>query len=130
MAPKGILCVDDEALLVMSLKLELARMLGDDVVIETAMHPEDALEAAKALVSDGTGLALLITDWVMPRVGGAGLIRAVREIVPGLPVIVMTGHADEAEILAAVEGEGLTRIVPKPWQARTLSAAIHELASF
>jgi two-component system cell cycle sensor histidine kinase/response regulator CckA len=50
-----------------------------------------ALELARATPSIG----LLVTDVTMPGMLGPALAAAVREIVPGLPVLYMSGHTEE-----------------------------------
>src|SRR5688572_15368464 len=50
-----------------------------------------ALELARATPSIG----LLVTDVMMPGMLGPALASAVREIVPGLPVLYMSGHTEE-----------------------------------
>ena len=52
------------------------------------------------LRSDGVGesIASVVTDHIMPDVSGAEFVKALREIRPDVPVIVITGHPDaEAE---------------------------------
>jgi YesN/AraC family two-component response regulator len=47
-----ILCVDDEEIVLRSLKRELYDTLGEEYVIETAEDGEDALEVFKELLKD------------------------------------------------------------------------------
>jgi two-component system, cell cycle sensor histidine kinase and response regulator CckA len=51
-----------------------------------------ALELARATSSIG----LLVTDVMMPGMLGPALAAAVREVVPGLPVLYMSGHTEGA----------------------------------
>ncbi|HET6467903.1 MAG TPA: response regulator [Geminicoccaceae bacterium] len=70
-----ILIVDDEALIAMSLEFALTAQ-GHEV--RTAVNGRRALE-----VLDGFTPDVVVTDYMMPRMDGAELIRAVRER-PGL----------------------------------------------
>jgi two-component SAPR family response regulator len=55
----------------------------------------------------------------MPRMNGARLPTAAREIRPELPILLMTGHAE----LSAGSGVALPRIM-KPYQQDQLAAEI------
>jgi CheY-like chemotaxis protein len=41
---------------------------------------------------------LLITDYAMPHVSGAEVIRQARDLNPGLRAMIITGYADEGSI--------------------------------
>jgi DNA-binding response OmpR family regulator len=43
-------------------------------------------------------VGLLVTDLAMPRMTGAELAVQARGLRPGLPVLVLTGHADAAPL--------------------------------
>lgn len=52
----------------------------------------DGLQALAVEAMDPADL--LLTDLTMPRLDGRGLIRRVRSVRPGLPVLVMSGDAN------------------------------------
>ena len=84
-----ILLVDDEA----SVRLPFARALTrlGYTVIE-AKHGRDAL----TLLSERKGpVDLIITDLVMPEMGGAELIAQVRAARPSQPVIFVSGYSQD-----------------------------------
>jgi CheY-like chemotaxis protein len=101
------LLVDDEDLVRMS----TAEMLADlgFAVIE-AGSAEDALQVVQA----GTAVDILVTDHLMPGMSGAQLVREVRALRPGLPVLIVSGYA-EVDGLAP----DLPRLV-KPFRAAEL----------
>ncbi|MDB5956394.1 ATP-binding protein [Ramlibacter sp.] len=82
-----VLLVDDEAMVRMTVKLMLERE-GHQV-----LAPADGAAALQLLVSaDCAPIDLLVTDWLMPQVGGAEVIRTARQFLPGVRVMVMTGQ--------------------------------------
>lgn len=83
-------------------------------------------EQALRLVEEGLQPDLLLTDVMMPGLDGIGLIAAVRARLPQLPVIAVTGLADNAQ-LAAAAGAGADRVLPKPYDRTTLLGAVAEL---
>ena len=55
----------------------------------------------------------LVSDMRMPGMGGAELIHAIRKVDPGLPAVMLTAHAGDAD-LAAARREGLLAVLAKP----------------
>ncbi len=60
-------------------------------VIECA-SPESALHT----IESQRGIDLLVTDVVMPNMRGPELARALRQVLPHLKVLYMSGYADES----------------------------------
>lgn len=113
-----ILLVEDEATAreVMSDTLEA---LGYNVL--EAANGQDALEI---FTRDPTQIALVLTDLVMPRMGGVELLQAVRAVRPGIKVIAMTGYPVEGEgqsLLAL----GMVAWLQKPFDYEALAATLH-----
>jgi PAS domain S-box-containing protein len=69
----------------------------------------------------GAGFDLLISDYAMPHLSGAEVIRQAREMRPGLPAIIITGYADAQSISRRPEG---VQILAKPFTPEQLTAAI------
>lgn len=91
-APGGyVLLVDDEAMVRRSLSRMLNRA-GFEVI-----EAEDGQEALRVL-SERTDVRLVLTDLLMPLVGGEVVAEAARE--RGLKVIVMSGFPDDEEKFA------------------------------
>jgi two-component system, NtrC family, response regulator HydG len=85
-SPGRILVVDDDLVTGRFLTRLLALVGGFDV---THVHePASALERIAAETWD-----LVLTDVEMPGMTGIELLQAVRRVAPGLPVVVITGHA-------------------------------------
>jgi DNA-binding response OmpR family regulator len=64
---------------------------------------------------------LVVTDLEMPRLDGRGLLKRVRRLQPGTPVIVLSACSD------AEAGSGTDGFFPKPIQVESLLARIREL---
>jgi PAS domain S-box-containing protein len=100
--------------------LHFAEQLLDDLGCRT----ECAGDAAEALaLLQEQSFDLVFTDIVMPGLSGIELARQLHIRVPGLPVLLATGHSDQL----VGEGEAHLRVLSKPYGAETLSAAIGEL---
>ncbi len=83
-----ILLVDDEEAL---LNLTAERLTGCGYHVLTAHDGLHALEIAREFSGS---IHLLLTDLMMPRMGGLALARSLTELRPGIRVAYMTGHAE------------------------------------
>lgn len=95
-APRGtetVLVVEDEDA-VRDLVRESLELHGYTVI--EAKHGEEALEILK---KRGPDVDLVLTDLVMPKMGGIQLAETLRTVAPVLKVLFMSGHTDKwAEI--------------------------------
>ena len=106
-----ILLVED----VPAVRAALATMLEDEGhAVEEAGDGHAALERLRA----GADFDLVLSDVVMPRLGGVELATAIAAELPALPVVLMTGGSD-----ARVERAGTARI-DKPFTREDLLALL------
>jgi signal transduction histidine kinase len=84
-----VLVVDDDPLVLMT-TAEMISDLGHEVI--EASSAKHALE----VLQQGALVDLVITDHAMPEMTGAHLAHKIRELWPGVPVLLATGYADGA----------------------------------
>ena len=77
--------------------------------IEEARDGAEGLAAVERRCPD-----LVITDMVMPRLDGLGLLKALQQAAPDLPVIVLTGHGSLENVLQAMREGALFDYLLKP----------------
>jgi nitrogen-specific signal transduction histidine kinase/ActR/RegA family two-component response regulator len=82
-----LLVEDEEALL--SLTAERLKERG-----YTVLQARDGIHALEVARSFNGSIHLLLTDIMMPRLGGVALARSLAELRPGIRVVFMTGHAE------------------------------------
>lgn len=121
-----VLLAEDEAQVRDFIRLTLEDM-GMRVVCAA-----DGTEALRAYADHGGAFDLLVTDLVMPQVGGASVARALRRENPDLPAVLMSGYPPETESLddlLADPKSGGRRIVflRKPINPDELADTIHAL---
>jgi signal transduction histidine kinase/CheY-like chemotaxis protein len=109
-----VLLVEDEP----AVRRVLARMLerSGHVVVPTE-DGHSALEMLRA----GAAIQVLLTDLVMPGMGGVKLAEAARRMRPGLPVIFLSGYA-EGSSAAPLPGQ----LLHKPVSAEDLDRAVRD----
>ncbi|GAB4232638.1 MAG: hypothetical protein OHK0028_08140 [Deltaproteobacteria bacterium] len=88
-----------------------------------AADGEEALRIADGF--DGE-IALVVTDVVMPKMGGKALFDRIRIRRPGIKVLYMSGYTDNAIVHHGVLEEG-TAFLQKPFTTGTLSEKIREV---
>ena len=67
--------------------------------------------------------ALLLSDIRMPGVSGIELLRDFRKLAPGVPVVMMTAHADLENAVSTFQ-EGASEYIAKPFDTEELVALI------
>jgi two-component system, cell cycle sensor histidine kinase and response regulator CckA len=117
-----ILLVEDEV----SVR-NLARMIlsGLGYKVLVASDGQDALEVQ---AGHHGAIDLLVSDVVMPRLGGGELARLLAERVPGLPVIFLSGYAPDASLTPSLLGAGVA-MISKPFTAEVLGRTVRETLS-
>ena len=110
-----VLVVEDEK----QVREAAARILakqGYDVA--TAASPEAGLALARSQRP-----ALVLTDVVMPGMSGTALVERLREFLPDLRVVYMSGYNDDVVLRAGV-ARGDVAFVQKPFDSRMLADAL------
>jgi two-component system cell cycle sensor histidine kinase/response regulator CckA len=117
-----ILLVEDEEA-VRSFAARALRMRGYNVL--EASGGEEAL----AIVKDSRHkIDLIITDVVMPNMDGPTMVRHVKTLNPDLPVIFMSGYAEEAFRKNDQSSDDI-HFLPKPFGLKQLAAKVKEVLS-
>jgi CheY-like chemotaxis protein len=116
-----ILVVDDDALM-RGLLAEWLSAAGYRV--REAAHGDTALQMLRSSPAN-----LLITDMDMPGRDGAQTIDEARRLVPGLPVIAISGGTREGQEIwmATARNFGAARMLAKPFGREALLAAIEDI---
>ena len=126
MVKKAILCVDDERIILDSLKEQIENKLGDEYIYETAENAEEGLEVIEELVAENTEVLIIVSDWLMPGIKGDEFLIEVHKKFPGIVKVMLTGQASEDAITNAKENADLHACLFKPWKEDELINTIKE----
>jgi len=124
LAKRVILCVDDEPIILNSLRDQLLRHFGDRFSYECAESADEALEVIDELNKAEVSILLIVSDWLMPGMKGDELLIRVHQKFPGIVKIMLTGHANEEAVERARKDANLHRCLAKPWTEEDLIEAL------
>ena len=91
----------------------------------TVLEAADGEEALAIAARHDGGIDLLLTDVVMPNLGGAELARRLRALRPGIRVLFMTGYSAEAVATHGVLAPD-SSLLQKPFTAEELMRRVDE----
>ncbi|HTE55992.1 MAG TPA: response regulator [Kofleriaceae bacterium] len=111
-----ILCVDDEPAVLDGLGLNLGRRYA----MSSAPSGADAL----ALIEREGAPDVIVSDMRMPGMDGATFLARVRQLYPDTVRILLTGQADTASAIKAVNEGQVFRFLTKPCAPADMLAAI------
>ena len=107
-----ILIVDDD---------DAVRQVTADILRDLRYQVVEAGSAGAAFdILDSEPVDLLLLDFAMPGMSGAEVARRVRARFPRMPILFVTGYADQA----LLDGIGESQTLGKPFEARELGETI------
>ena len=110
-----ILLVDDN---------EMVRSMVQEVLVSAGYDVHTCAEGSAALRAAATRrFDLLLTDVGLPGMNGRELADSIRERHPGLPVLFITGYAENAQNRQEFLGQGMA-MLPKPFNLNELLRAV------
>jgi len=112
-----ILCVDDERNVLRALE---RIFLDDDYEIMTASSGEEGLE----LLNAAQQVQVVISDFRMPGMNGVEFLKEVFKTHPETIRIVLSGYADTAAVVSAINEGKIYKFIPKPWNDDELRVTV------
>jgi CheY-like chemotaxis protein len=116
LATLKVVVVDDEPSM-RKVARALLLSIGVRDIHEAADGPA-GLEAIRSVAPD-----IVIVDWEMPGLDGAGFVRMVRSPdtfpYPNVPIIMLTGHGERSRVIEAIK-IGVNEFLLKPVSAKAL----------
>ncbi len=116
--PFTILLVDDEINILKALN-RLLRTDGYRLLIA-----ESGAEALNLMAQESVDL--VISDMRMPEMDGAVFLATVRQKWPDTVRILLTGHADMAQTVSAINHGEIYRFIAKPWNDQELLIIVRQ----
>jgi CheY-like chemotaxis protein len=115
---RGLLVEDDVA--VRTVARRLLQREGHTVI--EARTGEHALQRWREATRAGEQISVVVTDIVMPDMGGRELIAQLRAVEPKLPVVYVSAYL--ADAVSGLDLSGPAERLEKPFSAASLNAAV------
>jgi two-component system cell cycle sensor histidine kinase/response regulator CckA len=117
---RGILLVEDNA----GVRAFAAEVLSHaGYTVHTARHGGEGIEQ---MAKHESSIDVVVTDVVMPELGGRAMVEQLRKRRPQLPVLYITGYADDGCMIEELKATG-ARLLEKPFTAGALAEAVAAL---
>ena len=110
----GVCIVDDSVI-----SRDVVKMALGMANLEIAIEAEDGVDALEKIRAAKTKCELYILDINMPRMDGLTLLKEIRKIDAGTPVIMLTTETDKTK-MADAKSDGATGWVVKPFDTEKL----------
>ena len=118
-----IVCVDDEADILNTLKMQLKNEFKDNYFYELAESGDEALEVIEAFQEEDQ-VIVVVSDWLMPGIKGDELLMIIHQKHPKIVKVMLTGQADTAALQRAFKHANLYCCLYKPWKGEELIETI------
>jgi two-component system cell cycle sensor histidine kinase/response regulator CckA len=117
-----------ETILVVEDDVSLRDALADsfELLNYRVLQAANGREALEILEQHAGGIALVLSDMVMPEMGGQALFYALQQRGITLPVAILSGHSLENE-LESLKTQGLAGWIPKPPDIEQLSHLVERV---
>jgi len=116
---RGLVLVVDDEPMVRNMARDMLASLGLETI--TAANGTEALEVFRRM---GKNIFCVLLDLTMPGMNGCEVLGALRQIQPGLPVILASGF-DEARVMEGDHPEWPQAFLGKPYRMNDLKAALN-----
>jgi two-component system cell cycle sensor histidine kinase/response regulator CckA len=119
---KRILLVEDEDV-VRGLASSTLQFAGYSIT-----EASNGLEAVKIFEARPGEFDMVVTDVVMPQMGGRELVQAITKLQPEMKVLYLSGHIADEELQAEITKNGVP-FLPKPFKPSELITRVFEVIS-
>ncbi|MCP4340542.1 MAG: PAS domain S-box protein [Desulfobulbaceae bacterium] len=117
-----VLLVDDDEIV-----LDITRMMLTALGFEV-LSASGGIEAVEIFQQHKDVIRFVLTDFAMPHLNGLETLTALRQIAPGIPVILASGYSEE-QVIDGTHSERPQAFLAKPYAFQALKDAIyHTLA--
>lgn len=125
----AIVAVDDEKIILDSIRDQIEKKFGEKYLIEFAESAEEGLEICAYLVETGISLLLVITDYHMGGIKGDEFASILRQKYQNINILMITGCMKKNKFDELIESKTVAKIIEKPWQEKELIDIINDVSS-
>lgn len=126
---KVILIVDDELIILESLRIQISRILPDVVLLEAASSGEEAIQLIDEFYNENKDLVLVISDFNLDDLKGTDILKHAVSKFSTVEKVILSGQSN-TELIQQFNNEyGLAAVIDKPWNFGEIEEIILPLIS-
>jgi len=123
----AILCVDDERIILDSLRIQIEKNFNNKYLFEYAESADEALEVIDDLIIEGIDLLLVISDYQMPGMKGDEFAETLKTKLPDVNIFLLTGQMSEEKSIELISKHIVLKVLQKPWKEKDLLELINSI---
>ena len=126
----AVLCVDDDPVILQLIDFQMKKLVNPvNTIVESTTDPAQVEEKLEEIRSYGLEPLFLMTDFQMPGMSGAQLIRKMKKINPELNCILLSGQANDVAVAELEDEKLLFSFIGKPWREDQMKEILRPLLS-
>jgi CheY-like chemotaxis protein len=121
----AVICVDDDPIILQLIDFQMKKLVNDQTtIVETTTDPRAVEAKIEEVRSYGLEPLFVMTDYQMPGMSGAELIRKLKAKEPALDCILLSGQANDVAVEELERDHLLYSFIGKPWKEEQLLEVI------
>lgn len=126
----AILAVDDERIILDSIRMQLEKNFNAKYVLEFAESADEALEIVDSLTSGGINILLVISDYLMTGMKGDEFATILKSTYPTVNIVMLTGQMTAEASSSLIEKNIILKLISKPWHENDLVNIVNSLSVY
>lgn len=127
MSDIAIVSVDDEKIILDSIRMQLENKYKDKFLLEFAESAEEALEVIDSLTQTEIKILLVISDYSMPGMKGDEFAHRLKIKFPSINIVMLTGQISSELSTELVNKQMVIKVIQKPWKEDDLFSLLNKL---
>ena len=126
----AILAVDDERIILDSIRMQLEKNFNTKYILEFAESANEALEVVESLTESGIDILLVISDYLMAGMKGDEFATILKSTYPNVNIVMLTGQITTEASTTLIDKNIILKLIEKPWKEEDLINLVKSLSVY
>jgi CheY-like chemotaxis protein len=126
----AILAVDDERIILDSIRMQLEKNFNTKYILEFAESANEALEVVESLTESGIDILLVISDYLMAGMKGDEFATILKSTYPNVNIVMLTGQITAEASTTLIDKNIILKLIEKPWKEEDLINIVKSLSVY
>ena len=126
----AILAVDDERIILDSIRIQLEKNFSAKYILEFAESANEALEVVESLTNTDIEILLVISDYLMPGMKGDEFVTILKNKFPTINIIMLTGQITSEVSTKLIDKNIILKLIEKPWKEEDLVNIVNSISIY